>query len=107
MGETMPGNPSQPPKEARYAFYEKVRIISDKPPLAEFNGRLAAVLGKAQDDEGHWSYAVHIYGETYSWSCNEGDLEPTGEFDCRETFYSGESIRVSKDGKLLGWTGPE
>lgn len=87
-------------QEARFDFYEKVLIKSLRRKLSQVNGKLAAVLGRSQNDDGRWGYAVHVYGNEESWSCDESDLEPTGEFDRRETFYDGTSIRVRPDGHL-------
>lgn len=41
----------------------------------------------------------HDFAETCMVS--EDELESTGRFDRKEDFYSGESIRVSRDGELL------
>ncbi len=87
--------------ESRFGWYEKVRIASADPAKAEINGELWAVLGKAES-EGRWSYGVFIYSLQVVWSCLEDELIPTGEFDQRETFYSGQSIRVSMHGEVLG-----
>ncbi len=90
-------------RATRFEFYEKVRISSDDDELAEVNGQLAAVLGKSVEDDGSLvGYAVHIYATGECWSVNERDLAATGEFDRRETFYSGASIRVDEDGNLVG-----
>ena len=88
-------------QDAQFDFYEKVLIESTRPELAQINGKLAAVLGRAQGDDGRWSYAAHVYDNDECFSCNEDDLKPTGEFDRRETFYDGISIRVSLDGLIL------
>jgi hypothetical protein len=80
---------------AKFDFYEKVRCISDEPAMLHLAGKKAAVLGRAQNDDGLWSYAIHVYGEPHCYTCAEYELESTGEFARREDFYSGESIRVS------------
>lgn len=87
--------------EGRFAFYEKVRIETDGPFEVTMNGRLGAVLGRAQGDDGRWSYAVWIYELGETWCFHERDLIPTGEHDRRESFYSGESIRVGRHGERL------
>ncbi len=90
-------------RATRFEFYEKVRIASDDDELAEVNGQLAAVLGKSVEDDGTLvGYAVHIYATGECWSVKERDLVATGEFDKRETFYSGASIRVDEDGNVVG-----
>ena len=73
-----------------------------RPRKASIDGKLGAVLGKAQGDDERWSYGVFVYDEREVWSCWEDELVPTGEFDRRESVYGGESIRVSKRGELLG-----
>ena len=71
-----------------FRFYEKVRINSGNGRLSEINGELGAILGRAQSEEGRWSYAVHVYRDGVCWSCDEADLVATGECDVRATFYS-------------------
>lgn len=80
--------------EHRFAFYERVRITSDRPELAPIRGELAAVLGRAEG-EVEPGYAVSVYATGECWDVTESDLEPTGEMDRREAFYPGESVRVS------------
>jgi len=50
----------------------------------------------AEADE-TWGYAVHLYATGFCYDIAEVELEPTGRMDRRETFYSGESIRVRVD----------
>lgn len=86
-----------------FEFYEKVCISSTDEELAEINGQLAAVLGKSVEDDGTLvGYAVHIYSTGECWSVKERDLIATGEFDRRETFYSGASTRVDEGGGIIG-----
>ena len=88
-------------KTARFGFFEKVVIESDNPNYTEINHKVAAVLGKAHSENG-WTYSVHIYDSpAEGWVVPEHMLVPTGEFDKRETFYDGSSIRVSPSGDLL------
>src|SRR2546429_637638 len=88
--------------ESRFKFYEKVRISSSAPKKAKINGELGAVLGMAQGEDGKWSYAVSIYSTSICWNCWEDELIATGEFDRRETFYSGDSVQVAVDKKGRG-----
>ena len=88
--------------QSKFKFYEKVRISSTAPGKSKVNGELGAVLGIAQGDDGKWSYAVSIYSTGICWSCWEDELVTTGEFDRRETFYSGESVQVAVDKKGRG-----
>jgi hypothetical protein len=73
--------------KARFKFYEKVKIISTLPNKQKVAGEIAAVLGKAQNDNGEWSYAVSVYRDNRCWSMNEEELGFTGEFDKRENFH--------------------
>lgn len=89
-------------KQPVFDFFEKVIVTSADPTKAEIRGQLGAVLGRACGDDGLWSYAVSMYHTKICWSCYEHELQSTGEFDRRESFYDGTSIRVSPKGKLLG-----
>ena len=86
-------------RATKFELYEKVVIRSRKPALAAVNGQLAAVLGKSIDDDGTChGYTVHVYATGECWSVKEANLETTREFDKRDSFYSGSSIRVNQDG---------
>jgi hypothetical protein len=85
------------PPTPKFRFYEKVRISS-------LDGELGAVLGMALGENGNWSYGVHVYRTGRCRSCWENDLVSIGEFDRRETFYSGESVQVAVDKKGRGRT---
>ena len=86
--------------KSAFGFYEKVRVCSTRPELKEINGELGAVLGKAQNESGTWGYAVSIYKTRVVWDLPEHELISTGEFDVRDSFFSGASVRVvvDKDG---------
>ena len=86
---------------ARFDFYEKVTVASTNPSKAEITGRLGAVLGRVCDDNGQWSYTIGLYDDVACWFCREDELRPTGEFDRRESFFDGSSIRVSPHGEPL------
>jgi hypothetical protein len=88
--------------EPRFDFYEKVVVTSVDSTKAEIDGQLGAVLGRACGDDGRWSYAVSMYQSGICWSCWENELQSTGEFDRRESFYDGSSVRVSRRGEVLG-----
>ena len=87
--------------EARFDWYERVRVTTADPVKAAIVGKLGAVLGKARGDDGRWSYGVFVYDDQVVWSCWEDELVATGEFDRRESFDSGESVRVSRHGEVL------
>jgi hypothetical protein len=82
-------------------------VTTTNPSLAEIDGELAAVLGRACGEDGRWGYAVSIYRTGVCWCCMEEDLRSIGEFDRRETFYDGPSVHVSQRGEVLGATTPE
>jgi Immunity protein 31 len=88
--------------EGHFDWYERVRVATPDSAKAAIDGKLGAVVGKAQADDGRWSYGVFVYEEQVVWSCWEDELICTGEFDRRESHYGGESIRVSPRGELLG-----
>jgi hypothetical protein len=88
--------------KSKFDFYEEVKITSTLPSKQEVSGEVSAVLGKAQNDNGDWSYAVWVYRDSICWSMDEHELESTGEFDKEETFYSGNSVRVRVDEHVRG-----
>jgi hypothetical protein len=81
----------------KYEFYEKVRIVSRAPHTRTIDGELAAVVGRAQDERGVWFYGIHVYSTGEGWDVAENELQSTGEFDRRETFYADASVRVRVD----------
>jgi hypothetical protein len=87
--------------ESRFDWYEQVRVESTEIAKDEINGKLGAILGKAQGEDGRWTYGVYIYDQGLVWSCTDEELSPTGKFDRRASFYDGTSIRVSERGELL------
>jgi hypothetical protein len=76
---------------SRFEWYEKVRVVSMDPSKASISGEMGAILGKAQGDDGRWSYGVFIYNAGVVWSCWEDELTSTGEFDRRESFFGNQS----------------
>jgi hypothetical protein len=85
----------------RFDFFERVRVVTRDPTKAAIDGLLGAILGKVQNEDGSWCYGVFIYDLNRVWYCSEAELVSTGEFDARDTFYSGESIRVNQRGEVL------
>jgi hypothetical protein len=91
----------------KYDFYEIVRVISPKK-----RGHEGAVLGRAQNENGKWGYAVALYSDDkLVWDFQEDELEPTGRKDRRESFYDGTTIRVQVDpdtgeGTIVDWSPP-
>ncbi|MGH3695389.1 MAG: Imm31 family immunity protein [Pseudonocardiaceae bacterium] len=82
---------------AKYEFYEVVRLEPRERSLERLRGQDGAVVGRAEDDLGNWTYGVHVYKLNEVWSFQEEDLRPTGRMDRRETFYDSTSVRVAVD----------
>ena len=89
-------------EKPKFEFYEMVRVSSGKTELAEINGMLSAVLGRAKNDDGSWCYTIHVYDRPTTYSVPQSDLTSTGEHAQRSDFYSEDSIRVSRDGEIIG-----
>ena len=88
--------------EPKFQFYEYVRVVSEDPELAEIDGERGAVLGRSEDEDGGYGYAVLIKRDSLCWSVDEADLQTTGEFGTRADFYGDGSIRVRVDGNGRG-----
>ena len=76
---------------SRFNYFEKVTISSSDEIV---NGKLGAILGLAQSDNGCWNYTVHIYDTGLCWCFEEEQLFSTGEFAKLDEFYDGSSIKV-------------
>jgi hypothetical protein len=79
---------------AKYDFFEKVVVCAPGKPV---DGKLGAILGRSQRDDGSGGYGAYIYERGTVWSLAEEELLPTGEFDVSETFYDGSSLDVAVD----------
>lgn len=93
--------------QALYKFYDVVLINSDRKALAEINGQKGSILGMAENDQGDWSYSVHVLKTEECWDLMESELEATGESMKREDFYDGGSVTVEVDaatGSRPGYT---
>jgi hypothetical protein len=84
-------------RSPKYEFYEKVRVISRAPDTQTIDGELAAIIGYAQDEREAWYYGIHVYSTGEGWDVAENEIESTGHFDRRETFYADASLRVRVD----------
>ena len=82
----------------QFDFYEVVQVRNseetDKLPVV---GQEGAILGMAEEEEGRWNYAVFIYSLSECWHFGERELETTGKWDKKETFYDGSHITVLVD----------
>ena len=84
-------------QEPKFDFFEKVTISTANSAAQTVNGKLGAVLGRAQCDDGRWQYAVSVYDDDAVWSLEEAELTSTGEFAERSDFYDGSSVRIQVD----------
>lgn len=78
--------------EAKFKFYELVKMISKSPRLKKVWEKTGIVLGRSQDEKGNWYYAVSFEGIT--WSLSETDIESTGKMSSEKEIYSGKSVSV-------------
>lgn len=85
----------------KFQFFEIVRVIGKAPDLAEVRGEYGAIVGRADHEDGTYSYGVFIYREERCWQIAEDALKPTGQHTDREALYDGTSVRVrvDEDGK--------
>ncbi|QDU28019.1 hypothetical protein ETAA8_31110 [Anatilimnocola aggregata] len=90
-----------PDTHPAFAFYEKVRVNSPNERNRSVNGELGAVLGRVEDEAGAWHYTVSLYSTKVCWDFRESELLPTGEHAQREDFYSGSTIRVDGNGRIV------
>ncbi|MEX2964090.1 Imm31 family immunity protein [Microbulbifer sp. TYP-18] len=84
---------------ALYDFYDVVLVKTDREALSEINGKKGAILGRAENDQGEWSYSVHIFESEECWDVMEAELESTGTAMAREDFYDGDSVIIEVDSK--------
>ena len=84
---------------AKFKFFEIVKIISNPEGFEQLQGKEGPVLGKAECDDGRWTYSVSLVELGENFSLDEDELESTGKFVKREDIYDGTSIRVSVDPK--------
>jgi len=87
-----------------YAFYEKVIVKTNDDALKDINGKIGAVLGRAESEE-CWFYSVYLYDIEMCYCLRDVDLSPTGEFDDQSSFLDGTKIGVTPEGDLkqLRW----
>ena len=74
----------------------------ERASLLPIDGELGAIMGMSQEADGEWGYAVHIYSLHESWSVGHRHLTSTGQMAKREDFYTGDRVRVSVDGEIVG-----
>src|SRR4051794_21777343 len=81
----------------RFQFYEIVKTKLDPALPKEVIGLEGAILGMAEETDGIWGYAVHIYALDALYDIREPFLEPTGRSSSREEFYDGSVLKVLVD----------
>lgn len=88
--------------EAKFNFFERVKIFPKSKVAQHLYNTLGTVLGRSQNPKNNlWGYAISCDNEEDGWDFQEDELESLGTFAKREDYYSGESIRVgvTKEGK--------
>jgi hypothetical protein len=83
--------------KAKFDFYEVVRVLPTGKYPHGVSGAFGAVLGRAETDDGLWTYTLSIEGVEETWSFNEEELEATGQRKTRSDFYDGTKLRVIVD----------
>ena len=88
--------------DSKFDFFEIVIVHSEDKDLICLEGKRCIVLGKSQDDEDAWHYAVSCKDVDHTWIVPEADLRSTGTFTTRDKIYDGSHITVSQDGEITG-----
>ena len=71
-------------------YFEVVRINDSSSLPAELIGREGVILGRAQDSQGEWSYAVSVARDQgMCWQIESKGIDATGRRMLREDIYSG------------------
>lgn len=71
--------------EAKFDFYEIVKIKSNASNKVHLNNKTGYISGKAQENDDEWYYAVAIYDVDHLWCFDENELEFTGKFHDKES----------------------
>ena len=87
---------------SKFEFFEVVRVRSKPAGFEHLQGMEGPVLGKAECDNGRWTYSVSLAELGENFSLREDELESTGKFVKREDIYDGSSVRVIVDPKSGG-----
>ena len=83
--------------EAKYQFYEKVRVSERCTRSSHLIGFQGTVLGRAENDLEEWSYAIHLDQLNETWNFLENELESTGTVARREDYYDDSNIVIKVD----------
>lgn len=82
--------------EAKFQFYEIVRVSDSDGNFTEVSGSEGAILGMAEED-GKWFYSVSLFDTGETWNFPETALVSTGKHSRREDYYDGSSAKVVVD----------
>ncbi len=86
-------------------FFDVVRIgDSDETRMLGLNGAEGVVIGVSEDEVTGEKWFVVGVGDLPAAMFPSSVLTPTGRSVPRESIYSGESVRVSPEGKILGYS---
>lgn len=85
---------------AKFDFYEVVSVGDSSALPSQLWGEEGVVLGRSQNQEGGWEYAVQIFADNDEcWQLEETVLNTTGRKMKRSDLYNGDSIRIIVDPK--------
>lgn len=94
--------------QSKYQFYEIVRVSRNCTRFEQLVGQEGAIMGMAQNEQGKWSYSVHLYEMDEGWHPLEDELELTGRMSSHEDHYDGSHITVvttpdTGEGRVTGY----
>jgi archaellin len=91
--------------KSKFAFYEIIRVVSEKKELQKIKGKLGIITGKAQNetDPSIFSYAVDILNDDEDvidgWCIYEEDLQATGKTVDSKKIFTGKSVKIQVNPK--------
>ncbi len=89
--------------QAKFQFYQVVRVLPISAELAEIHGETGSILGISEHGDPEYEYGVFIERDGLLWSVAESNLESTGEMKQRTDFYDDNRvIRVQVDEQGYG-----
>jgi hypothetical protein len=84
----------------KFKYFEIVKVVSRNIKFTEIYDLEGIVVGKSQNENGKWSYAVSFPND--GWSIAEEYLVSTGKFASRKEVYSGDSVKILVDAHGFG-----
>ena len=86
--------------DAKFKFYEIVKIIQDDSIPKKYWNTEGSVLGMVQNDEDFWVYTISLFIENeLCYEFYENQLESTGKSKKRNDFYDGTKVKIKVDSK--------